>query len=191
MIFVNDVINHEEHKRMYLSRIEEYKKTHNSRMPKECMGETLVSDNEAYSNWLEVKEKRKSNHCMYSGHLLYDFFADKGIQELMGKIGKDLRMDMFTDFDWRLDIAWFQQYYANAAHHWHNHSDCQFTNVYFLELPNEDYKTEIIGLEGELFSYEAKEGQMITFPSYLQHRSKPNGNGRKTIISFNSSYQTG
>ena len=33
MIFVNDVINHEEHKRMYLSRIEEYKKTHDSIMP--------------------------------------------------------------------------------------------------------------------------------------------------------------
>ena len=82
---------------------------------------------------------------------------------------------------------WFQQYKENSSHHYHSHPRANFTNVYFLELPDEQFKTSIKIKEKE-YAYEAKEGQIITFPAYLLHTSKENGSLRKTIISFNSNF---
>ena len=86
--------------------------------------------------------------------------------------------------------CWFQQYYQNDDHSWHTHELTQFTNVYFVELPNKHYKTEIFdNTTNTLIDLDVKEGDVITFPSFYSHRSKPNiSNERKTIIAFNSSF---
>lgn len=81
---------------------------------------------------------------------------------------------------------WFQQYRTNDQHNWHVHEYSHFTNVYFLELPNETYKTQIKNLKGDWIEYEAKEGYILTFPGFLPHRSPIiKDNSQKTIISFN------
>ena len=86
--------------------------------------------------------------------------------------------------------CWFQQYYQNDDHSWHTHELTQFANVYFVELPNKHYKTEIFdNTTNTLIDLDVKEGDVITFPSFYSHRSKPNiSNERKTIIAFNSSF---
>lgn len=78
--------------------------------------------------------------------------------------------------------GWYQQYENNSEHYWHRHTKANFTNVYFLELPNKENRTEIENVE-----YDAEEGYLITFPAHLLHRSKPSKD-RKTIISFNSNF---
>ena len=86
--------------------------------------------------------------------------------------------------------GWFQQYYENDNHTWHTHESTQFANVYFVELPNKHYKTEIFdNTTNTLINLDVKEGDVITFPAFYSHRSKPNpSNERKTVIAFNSSF---
>jgi hypothetical protein len=98
--------------------------------------------------------------------------------------------DMNKKFDGELKIQnyWFQQYYYNNYHDWHNHPQCHFSSVYYLELPKGTPITEF-KVSQEI---EAKEGDIITFPGYLFHRSPPNGlKKRKTVIVFNSSIYKG
>ena len=81
---------------------------------------------------------------------------------------------------------WFQQYVKNNTHGWHTHPNTHFTNVYFLELPDETYKTEIKDLYGNTLSYNCQEGDIVTFPGFYSHQSPLiDCDLRKTIISFN------
>ena len=82
---------------------------------------------------------------------------------------------------------WYQVYEKNNIHNWHTHSDCHWTNVYLL---NSDMKTEIKNLKGNLIKYDVEEGDIITFPSYLYHRSPINeSNKKRVIISFNGAFE--
>lgn len=76
----------------------------------------------------------------------------------------------------------------NEQHNWHNHPNTQFTNCYFLELPNSQYKTEVVDIDGTIIDYVAKEGDVVTMSAWMKHRSPSNGTERKTVIAFNSSY---
>jgi hypothetical protein len=79
--------------------------------------------------------------------------------------------------------AWFQQYVKNSTHQWHTHPRCNFTNIYFVELPSNSLCTEILNHA----NLDLNEGDLITFPAYYYHRSPLNSfEKRKTIISFNS-----
>ena len=80
---------------------------------------------------------------------------------------------------------WFQQYKTNDYHSWHRHEG-SFSNVYFIDLPYKASKTSFRYL-GKEFQVEVEEGQILTFPSFLEHCSKPNLSDKiKTVISFNS-----
>jgi hypothetical protein len=85
---------------------------------------------------------------------------------------------------------WFQQYGHLDTHSWHIHENCHWTNVYFLELPDQKLKTQIQNFNRTgLIDYSAKEGDIVSFPSFLHHKSPINNTTfRKTIISFNTNY---
>jgi len=85
--------------------------------------------------------------------------------------------------------TWFQQYYKNDNHDWHNHPICNFTNVYYIELPDNN-KTELYdNVNKSIIDLDVKEGDLVTFPAHIIHRSKTNqSNKRKTVISFNTSF---
>ena len=93
--------------------------------------------------------------------------------------------------DYRMGITkiWFNQYSEGGEHDWHNHPGCQFTNCYYLELPNVEYSTDVIGADGKLCKNHAIEGDVMTCSAWMKHRSKPNGPERKTIIAWNSNYE--
>ena len=40
----------------------------------------------------------------------------------------------------------------------------------------------------KILDFDVNEGDILTFPSYFIHKSKPNGVKRKTIISYNTSF---
>ena len=85
----------------------------------------------------------------------------------------------------QIEQLWFQQYIQNDNHPWHVHSS-NYTGVYYLEFPQGSPPTQIIDHNDKLYTIDAKEGDLIIFPSFLIHRS-PNVDHkvRKTIVSFN------
>tara|TARA_R110000751_G_scaffold6768_1_gene28612 strand:- start:782 stop:1291 length:510 start_codon:yes stop_codon:yes gene_type:complete len=99
----------------------------------------------------------------------------------------DQQKKYFKAKEWDITNTWFQQYEKSSFHAYHSHDRSNFTNVYFIELPDPQFKTSIKIGEKE-YDYEVKEGQIITFPAHLLHCSKSNGNLRKTVISFNSDF---
>ena len=90
---------------------------------------------------------------------------------------------------WQISNGWFQQYSKSDFHSWHVHPNANFTNVYYLELPDKKEKTQIYNaLDNKIENFNISEGDLITFPAYLIHRSKPLNVKTKTIISFNSNF---
>jgi ectoine hydroxylase-related dioxygenase (phytanoyl-CoA dioxygenase family) len=80
---------------------------------------------------------------------------------------------------------WFQQYKEDNSHSWHVHAGCLFSCVYYVETSNEAPKTTFKLFDDE-FDIDVKEGEVLIFPSFLLHCSKPNNsNYRKTVIAFN------
>ena len=115
-----------------------------------------------------------------------DYFYNNVIKDYMNNLCNILKIE-----NWNIQEGWFQQYNKKDNHNWHAHPDCQFTNIYFLELPDIKYITE---LNNSCFNetidlQNVSEGYVITFPSYILHRSIPiNEDTKKTIISFNSNF---
>lgn len=100
-------------------------------------------------------------------------------------------MDFLKSQTFIIHNIWFQQYKKNSRHGWHVHPGANFTNVYYLELPDKNKKTTILDVaSNEYIDIDIEEGDLITFPAYLHHGSPLiDNNKRKTIISFNSSFE--
>lgn len=89
--------------------------------------------------------------------------------------------------EFNLHEMWYQQYQQLSTHGWHVHGQ-NWTNVYYLELPEDTPKTEFINPfdQTTICSFDVKEGDVLTFPSYVIHRAPINkSDKRKTIISWN------
>jgi hypothetical protein len=95
---------------------------------------------------------------------------------------QELGFDNFT-----LGEIWFQQYYQSSQHGWHIHGR-NFTNVYYLELPKDTPRTELLVPYDKTSKLilDVNEGDTVVFPSFVLHRAPPNQSiNRKTIVSFN------
>ena len=91
----------------------------------------------------------------------------------------------FKSKQYSINNIWFQQYGKTNSHNWHTHPDTNWTNVYFVELPDKSLATEILDHN----KLDVEEGSLLTFPAYIYHRSPLNiYDNRKTIISFNSNF---
>ena len=89
---------------------------------------------------------------------------------------------------YQIGNMWYQQYAIQSRHQWHYHNYCNWSAVYFLELPNNDCVTQMYDIpENQIvFDKEIVEGDLYLFPSNILHRSPPNNaNKTKSIISFN------
>ena len=89
----------------------------------------------------------------------------------------------------KIHNIWYQQYKNGSSHGWHVHTDCQWTSVYYLDLPDTAPKTQIVSPfdQKTLIELDIEEGDIITFPSFAIHQAPKNENKKtKTIVSFNS-----
>ena len=105
-------------------------------------------------------------------------FLNKQILDMINPLG-------FKNFS--LPVLWYQQYLENGKHGWHVHGD-NYTGVYYLELPTETPKTQIVNPinANDIINLDVKEGDFVIFPSFVVHRAPQNKSlKRKTIISFN------
>jgi len=99
-----------------------------------------------------------------------------------------------TDKNYHKEIkihnVWYNQYFKGDNHNWHTHGECQFTNIYFLELNDKKHSTEIYDTHSnETYNGNFNEGDLVSFPSFFPHRSETiNNNERKTAIAFNTSF---
>jgi len=115
-------------------------------------------------------------------------FEKKYLQYFHNQISPYVMVEQQKYFNaqkWEITAAWFQQYGENSGHLHHTHPKTNLANVYFVELPDPNFKTSIL-IKGKEYEYQVKEGQIITFPAHLLHCSKTNKSGRKTVIAFNS-----
>lgn len=127
-----------------------------------------------------------------------DFFLDKNQDRQYLKLFYDMIESYMQDLcnlmqteEWIIHNGWYQQYTVGGTHGWHNHAQTNFTNVYFLELPDPSLKTQIFDSINQkiIDTVEIKEGDILTIPGHLLHKSRKNETlQRKTIISFNSSF---
>ena len=92
----------------------------------------------------------------------------------------------------KVDVTniWFQQYHKNGKHGWHTHAQ-NYTGVYYVKFSNKDAKTELIDpfSQDKKIIINAKEGDIVIFPSYVIHRAtEQKENSEKIIISFNINF---
>ena len=81
---------------------------------------------------------------------------------------------------------WFQCYRKNDFHTWHTHSSTNLTNIFYINLPNQNYKTKFKCFKEEI-EIPIEEGYILTIPAYILHSSPINQSlEEKIIISFNS-----
>lgn len=92
-----------------------------------------------------------------------------------------------TQRQWVLAGLWFQQYEEGDFHNLHVHGNCSYANVYYVELGELASKTTFT-IRGEEFEVDVEEGSILSFPGFIEHKSKPNSGGRKTVIAYNSSF---
>ena len=189
MILINTVPNHKKHKKIILNKISEFSDLHNLQMDPNKVNLEAFSKLPNYEEFFNKSKGTKSDFFVHKdaprGYL--DYFYSDVIPSSLEKVGKDLGL---WPFEIKIHNGWFQQYTKGGEHNWHNHPDCQFTNVYFLELPDGEYKTEIVDENGDNVEFTVKEGDMLTVSSWMLHRSKPNiSKHRKSVISFNTSFK--
>jgi len=93
--------------------------------------------------------------------------------------------------EWNISSGWFQLYSKQSKHGWHLHTNTNYTNIYYLNLPNDKLKTQLYDIRDEkiIDEIEVNEGQLLTFPANIIHRSPENYSDElKVIISFNSNF---
>ena len=122
-----------------------------------------------------------------------DWNFSKKNREWVSYIQEPLMSEVFEIYNnmgysgFQVNEIWFQQYLKESEHGWHIHSS-NFTNVYYLELPEGTPKTQIINPynQKDIIEVDVKEGDLLVFPSYVLHKApKNNSDKRKTIISYN------
>ena len=93
-------------------------------------------------------------------------------------------LDGYRNF--RVQDFWYQQYRKKDTHGWHIHAGADISMVYYVELPEGTPSTTFRNYKGESFQADAKEGDLIIFPSIVAHCSPPiETDSRKTIIAIN------
>jgi len=117
--------------------------------------------------------------------LKYQEILKPHLVESLSVVSKEFGFDKFT-----IHELWFQQYLQNNSHTWHNHSGCQFTCIYYLELSELAPPTQFINpIDKTIFQINVIEGDILIMPSVIVHQSPVvSTDCRKTIISFNMSF---
>lgn len=164
LFFISDVENHENNKKALLEEIEK-------------MGRfTFCNKKQNISNTnFHIKDGAIEDTTVFDSIFVHIALAH--LEQIRKRFEYE---EMF------LENYWYQQYEKNDYHGWHNHNRCIFSSVYYVELPDGCSKTTFM-IDGKEKQIDVKEGQILTFASYIRHCSKPNkSDKRKTVIAFNS-----
>jgi|TARA_R110000824_G_scaffold9258_6_gene41513 hypothetical protein len=115
-----------------------------------------------------------------------DYFYDI-ITPYMDTMAKKLKCK-----DWNISNGWFQVYGKNDTHTWHTHANSNYTNIYYISLPDKSVKTQVYDVVTKkiIDDFKVTEGQLLTLPANSIHTSPLNKTkNKKVIISFNSNFE--
>jgi len=124
----------------------------------------------------------------YSNSYYKEFFLENVIKKYY-----NLAVKLLGYKNYEILNMWYQQYEHNDTHGWHTHHGCNYSNVYFLELPSKEVSTEFLNVKNNtIFRVDSiREGDLLSFPGHIIHRSPKNiTNDRKSVIVFNSNIFT-
>ena len=122
----------------------------------------------------------KTDYFVKDRGVWFNFFKKKVLSEF----GKWF-LQQYKGNSFICENCWYQIYEKGNFHETHTHAGTNFTNVFYLQLPDENLKTNFNNK-----NYEAGEGDIISFPAFIPHNSKINlFEKHKIIISFNSSIE--
>ena len=173
-LIIESVPGHDKNKSKFLSLIDQ------------SSGSMINDDNDYIT---------RTDYYCDSESKLYRPLAISFIQNTISKILNSLIDEKTCRF--YLKNVWYQQYFKTDTHDWHHHLRSQktaievnnsvFSVIYYLELPKGTPGTEFRDpYTGRSHFPKVKEGDLILFPSFINHRSPPNkSDKRKTIISTN------
>ena len=84
---------------------------------------------------------------------------------------------------WKIVGLWYQIYGTNDKHNWHKHGECQWSFVYYVNMPKKSKGTvclDMITLKE--INLNQTEGDIFIFPSMITHCSPINNDKDQKII---------
>jgi hypothetical protein len=156
----------------------------------------LVKDHQNIKPIILDSIKEMGNYCIANKiqsifntdwHLGSDFERNyfKIVSPIFIDLIKHLNKLFKYEKNMELQNYWFQQYKKNDFHTLHNHRGALLNCIYYVDMPNKAAKTTFELFDKE-FEIDVKEGEILIFPAFLNHCSKPNKSEKlKTIIAFN------
>ena len=162
---ITDFIHHKELKQKILNLIDEYEY---SRENIDVPGEEKITRNDWFDCWGHERNYWDLMREYIIPHM--DFvYSDLGVLEK----------------DYTITNVWYNHYKKGDYLNWHRHISSNWASIYYLHLENENDATEIRSpYDGSIVKPIIKEGQILTFPSNMYHRSNVI-NQEKIIIAFN------
>lgn len=158
------VPNHKDIKESLLNNIAEMG-THSLIAPKNNYGQSIAN-----SDWHLAETVKRPYYSI--------------ISPIIDSVCDSLKIKYKYTSDIELETFWFQQYKTGDFHTWHNHSGL-FSCVYYVDISDKTPKTSF-NILGEDIEINVNEGDILVFPTFIPHQSKPNLDTKtKTIIAFN------
>lgn len=163
MIFIHKVDNFKNHKSKIIDLI--------NKTPSNSLNETDAQIID--SDWNLSDNNSKYYFPYLKENILNNFFKDF----LKNKKFKNIEVNKI----------WFQVYSKDDYHGLHTHPHCHFTNIIYVNLPNQNTQTKVYDFNGSIINLELNEGDILTIPAFFKHESpKNNFYDKKIIISFNT-----
>ena len=107
------------------------------------------------------------------------------INPVISLLIKELKNKYKHTDELKVTACWFQQYKNSDYHSWHEHLNCSFSAVYYVDIDDKAPSTTF-NILGDEISININEGDILVSPSFLPHCSKPNLSSKtKTVIAFN------
>ena len=174
----------------YITNVKEHLKIKNklleliNKMPSNLISMSTPSDN---LNEEELEDKYVSDWSVdsnYNREYLNYFYEI--IQPYLTDMCLKLNFKKY-----KIINGWFQRYKHSHQHIWHVHPDSNYTNMFYIDLPYNEVATQLYDpINKTIIKPKVKEGDLLTFPANILHRSPKNITDKiKTIISFNTSYE--
>ena len=106
------------------------------------------------------------------------------IVPIISELCENLKTKYKYPINLELETFWFQQYKTSDFHDWHLHTGL-FSCVYYVDVSDKTPRTSF-NIMGEEIEVHVDEGDILVFPTFIPHRSKPNLDTKiKTVIAFN------
>ena len=116
-----------------------------------------------------------------------DYFIDNIYEDYASQLCRNFNCQRV-----KINNIWFQKYNTGDFHKEHRHAESHFTNVFYLQLPEENLNTHVYDLNNQPIPIYIQEGDILTFPAFLSHESVVNkSKDSKIIISFNTTIDSG